>query len=139
MDFGFIASAWQRSGLALLVVAMAAGLVLAVEYPRENRAPTAPATPASPQSRATLRLESSFPVGVWSVSVAGVAIPASHSDVSTWQGVVEGSTGSEILIEATGEPTHAQRGAVRMVLDGDPLGERSAWGEGHVITTVNLP
>jgi len=139
MDSGFVASAWQRMAVALVVIGMAAGLVVVVEYPRLHHATVESTSPAAPQRRTTVRLESSFPVGTWLVSVAGVMIPAVHSDTSTWQGVIEGAPGAEILIEAIGTAMQVQRGAVRVVVDGDPHGERSAWGEGHVIITARVP
>ena len=139
IEVGFIASAWQRIGLALLVIGMAAGLLVLVEYPRASRIVAVPAAPGSSQRRATLRLESSFPVATWSVRIAGVEIVAGHSDASTWQGVAEGVSGSEILIVVDGLAAQPQRGAVRIALDGDPQGDRSAWGDGQVVATVRVP
>lgn len=136
MDLGFTAAVWQRALLATTVAGLAGALVLLVEQPNARAAAERPGPVA--QRHARLRLESSFPVLTWTVSVAGVPVPARHHDAGGWEGLIEAPVGSEVLIEAVAA-AQAQRGALRMVLDGDPQGERTAWGEGSVIATLRLP
>lgn len=123
--------------LGLAVAAVAGGLVLLVER-RGARHPVAAAVPGV-QRQASLRIESGFAVATWSVSVGRAPVVARHSDAGSWEGVIAAPAGSEVLIEATATAGHPQRCALRVVLDGDPQGERSAWGDGAVIATVVVP
>lgn len=138
-DFGFSASAWRRLAVAGAVVLVAGSLVLLVERPREQQ-PSAIASAEPSATTRRVRMESSFPVQSWTVSVAGRTGTASISDSGSWVGTVEGPAQAELLVIAQGAPgSAAQRCALRLVIDGDPAGERSIWGDGLVVATVRLP
>jgi hypothetical protein len=146
VDLGFPASAWSRAILGVAVAGLAGALLLLVEgggdaVPPAGAALSAGAAlPVRAQRTARLRLESGFPVAAWSVTVAGRAIPPDHSDALSWSGAVDAPAGSEVLVEASAAaPAGGPRCALRLVMDGDPQGERTAWGDGGVVATVPVP
>jgi hypothetical protein len=132
----FARGALSRGAIGALFTLGAAALVAAVEAPSHalGEMPRT-ATVTAPGPSRSLRVDSTFPVATWTVTVGRQTLVPDHSGDDAWSGL---APAGEIVISA--EPLDAGDGrlhALRLVAgDGASARESTAWGAGTVTAVV---
>ena len=132
VDLGFPGGVGVRM-IAVAVFALFALVAVLVVERGGNPAPITGAVPVATTASGVLELETTFPVGRWTIVAGSEVIAGLSSDTRHWQAKVQGNPGS-IFVQADSEdPTSATPVALRWRFAGK---SGILWGEGTVAGTL---
>lgn len=134
---GFPASAGRRLIFAGIYAALAFAAAWAVERAPMTSATVAdtPSAPGADAALVTLRLETTYPVGAWTVQVGGRPLNSSASDARHWEGRVP--AGTSVFVQADHADATASTPAALRWTGGGASGIH--WADGFVSATIQLP
>ncbi len=134
---GFYASAGRRLVFAGIYAALAFAAAWAVERAPMTSATVAdkPSAPVADAALVTLHLETTYPVGAWTVQIAGKPMNAAVSDTRYWEGRVP--TGASVFVQADHADATASTPAALRWTSGGASGVQ--WADGFVAATIQLP
>jgi hypothetical protein len=134
---GFHASAGRRLIFAGIYAALAFAAAWAVERAPMMAANVAdkPSAPVVDAALVTVRLETTYPVGAWTVQVGGKPMNTATTDARHWEGRVP--VGASVFVQADhADATAATPAALRWTSGG---ASGIHWADGFVAATIQLP